>query len=204
MRPAETPPAAREPVANYRTYAEAQRAVDYLSDQKFPVENTSIVGVDLRLVEKVLGRLTYLRATGMGAASGAWIGLLVGLFLAIFVPGRFGLLLILWGLIWGVIAGAIFGLVGHALTGGRRDFISSSELVADHYEVLATAPHVAEARRVLESMSPGGTPMGTMPPGSATPGGTVPPPATGGPGTMPPGAHGAPGTMPPGAVPPRP
>ncbi|MEU9836386.1 general stress protein [Streptosporangium sp. NPDC048047] len=201
MRPAETPPAAREPVANYRTYAEAQRAVDYLSDQKFPVENTSIVGVDLRLVEKVLGRLTYLRAAGMGAASGAWIGLLVGLFLAIFVPGRSGLLLILWGLIWGVIAGVIFGLVGHALTGGKRDFVSSSELIADHYEVLATAPHVVEARRVLETMSPGGASVGTMPPGSATPGGSASPPVSGG---MPPASPGAPGTMPPGAVPPRP
>ena len=34
----------RELVASYRTYAEAQRAVDFLSDQRFPVERLSIVG----------------------------------------------------------------------------------------------------------------------------------------------------------------
>ena len=35
---------ARVNVATYATYPEAQRAVDYLSDQKFPVERTAIVG----------------------------------------------------------------------------------------------------------------------------------------------------------------
>ncbi|WP_436763254.1 general stress protein [Streptosporangium sp. V21-05] len=139
-----------ETVAGFGNYAEAQRAVDRLSDQKFPVEHAMIVGVGLRLVEQVLGRLTYLRAAGMGAATGAWFGLLIGLFFAIFTPGRFPFVLVLWGLIWGAIAGAIFGLVGHALTGGKRDFLSSSAIVADRYEVLVASPHAAEARRLLD------------------------------------------------------
>ncbi|MEU8384978.1 general stress protein [Streptosporangium sp. NPDC048865] len=138
-----------ETVAGFGTYAEAQQAVDQLSDQKFPVEHTMIVGVGLRLVEQVLGRLTYLRAAGMGAATGAWFGLLIGLFFAIFTPGRFPFVLVLWGLIWGAVAGAIFGLVGHALTGGKRDFLSRSSIVAERYEVLAAAQHAAEARRLL-------------------------------------------------------
>ncbi|MEU7991435.1 general stress protein [Streptosporangium canum] len=145
---------AYEPVASYNTYLEAQRAVDYLSDQKFPVEHAKIVGTDLRLVEKVLGRLTYLRAAGMGAATGAWIGLLIGLFLAIFTPGRFPFLLVLWALVWGAIAGAIFGLIGHALTGGKRDFLSSSAIVANRYQVLVTTDRAAEARRLLEVGTP--------------------------------------------------
>ncbi|WP_406315543.1 hypothetical protein OHA77_01490 [Streptosporangium sp. NBC_01639] len=148
MRPEPTL-TARETVATYGTYEEAQRAVDSLSDQRFPVEHTSIVGVDLRLVENVLGRLTYLRAAGMGAATGAWIGLLIGLFLAIFTPGRFPFLLVLWALIWGAIAGAIFGLIGHAMTGGKRDFLSSSAIVANRYEIIVAADHAAEARRLL-------------------------------------------------------
>ena len=49
-------------VATYPDYAAAQQAVDYLSDNKFPVEQTAIVGTDLRLVENVLGRLTTGRA----------------------------------------------------------------------------------------------------------------------------------------------
>ena len=62
----------------------AQRAVDYLSDNQFPVERTAIVGTDLRLVENVLGRLTTGRAALAGAASGAWFGLLFGLLIGIF------------------------------------------------------------------------------------------------------------------------
>src|SRR4051812_34052984 len=61
-------------VATYPDYALAQQAVDYLSDNQFPVERTSIIGTDLRLVEKVLGRMTTVRAALAGAASGAWFG----------------------------------------------------------------------------------------------------------------------------------
>ncbi len=42
---------ARRTVATYATYAEAQRAVDYLSDQQFPVERVAIVAEGLRFVE---------------------------------------------------------------------------------------------------------------------------------------------------------
>lgn len=49
------------PVGSYPTYAEAQRSVDYLSDQQFPVQQVTIVGVDLMQVERVTGRLTWPR-----------------------------------------------------------------------------------------------------------------------------------------------
>ncbi|MBW8764722.1 MAG: SPOR domain-containing protein, partial [Geodermatophilales bacterium] len=71
-------------VGSYDNYEQAQAAVDYLSDEKFPVENVTIVGTDLRMVEKVLGRLTTGRAIAAGAAGGAWWGLFVGLLLGIF------------------------------------------------------------------------------------------------------------------------
>lgn len=51
-------------VAAFDSYAEAEKAVDYLSDKGFPVQHTKIVGIGLRLVEHVLGRLTYVRAGG--------------------------------------------------------------------------------------------------------------------------------------------
>src|ERR1700722_9893514 len=41
------------PVGSYPTYAEAQRSVDYLSEQQFPVQQVTIVGVDLMQVERV-------------------------------------------------------------------------------------------------------------------------------------------------------
>ena len=49
-------------IATFDDYAEAQRAVDHLSDQGFPVERTAIVGHGLRYVEQVAGRITTGRA----------------------------------------------------------------------------------------------------------------------------------------------
>ncbi len=71
-------------VGTYPEYALAQQAVDHLSDNKFPVERTSIIGTDLRLVENVLGRLTTARAAAAGAASGAWFGLFIGVLFGLF------------------------------------------------------------------------------------------------------------------------
>ncbi len=55
------------PVGSYPTYAEAQRAVDYLADRDFPVADVTLVGVDLMLVERVIGRLTWGRVLLSGA-----------------------------------------------------------------------------------------------------------------------------------------
>src|ERR687894_550116 len=65
------------PIGSYATYEEAQRAVDHLADADFPVRDVTIVGVDLMLVERVIGRLTWGRVLASGAASGAWFGLFV-------------------------------------------------------------------------------------------------------------------------------
>ena len=50
--------AAWNTVARFDDYEAAQRAVDQLSDDGFPVETLDIVGSDLHLVERVTGRLT--------------------------------------------------------------------------------------------------------------------------------------------------
>jgi hypothetical protein len=142
------------PVASYSTYAQAQKAVDSLSDAKFPVEGVQIVGVGLRLVEQVLGRQTMLRATLRGALAGAWFGLLIGLFFGIFTPGPVTFLAtVLWALLWGTVAGAIFGLVSHAMTGGQRDFVSLAQLSAEHYDVLVPTPNADRARTLLASQT---------------------------------------------------
>ena len=86
----------RHSVASYATYAEAQRAVDQLSDDGFPVERTDVVGYDLRLVEHVTGRLTNARAAAAGAGSGAWFGLFIGLLVGLFTTGPVWLGLIVW------------------------------------------------------------------------------------------------------------
>jgi len=153
--PAQTPgyaPAATVAVAAYPDYASAQRAVDYLSDNKFPVERTSIVGTDLRLVENVLGRLTTARAALAGAASGAWFGLFIGLLLGIFSNSNWFAVIIVTVLI-GAVWGAIFGAIAHATTGGRRDFASRSSLQAGQYAVMADAEVSEEARALLTRLN---------------------------------------------------
>jgi hypothetical protein len=109
-------------------------------------------------VENVTGRLTRARAALGGAASGAWFGLLFGLFLGIFaVDTRSTLALAFWGLLFGALAGAVFGLVGYALTGGRRDFVSVSQIAAERYDVVVDARTADDARGLLGFSAPGGT-----------------------------------------------
>ena len=150
--PAQTPPGAGVPstavvVGTYLDYALAQQAVDYLSDNHFPVDRTAIIGTDLRLVENVLGRWTTARAAGAGAASGAWFGLLIGLLFGIFSNSNWFAVIIVCVLI-GAAWGAAFGAIAQAATGGRRDFASRSSLQAGQYAV-TTDPEVADQARSL-------------------------------------------------------
>lgn len=135
-------------VATYAEYADAQRAIDHLSDQGFPVEHTAIVGTGLRLVERVLGRLTVGRAALAGVATGAWFGLFVGLLFGIFSSSSW-LAVVLGGVVIGAVWGAIFGAIAHAATGGRRDFSSRSTLQASEYAIMVTADRAEEARTLL-------------------------------------------------------
>ena len=66
-------------VGSYPTYAQAQAAVDHLADEEFPVHEVTIVGVDLMQVERVTGRLTWPKVLLGGLATGAWLGLFIGL-----------------------------------------------------------------------------------------------------------------------------
>ncbi len=141
-------------VGSFDSYEQAQAAVDYLSDQKFPVENVTIIGSDLRQVERVTGRLTWGRVLAAGAAGGAWWGLFVGLLLGIFAvqPGAW-IGSILTGLLIGLLFGALFGALGYAATKGRRDFTSASAIVAGRYDVMCNPAHAEEARAHLARLS---------------------------------------------------
>lgn len=144
----------RTNVATYPTYGEAQRAVDYLSDQKFPVERTAIVGEGLKMVEQVTGRLNWGRAAGLGFGQGMMIGLFVGLLFGLLGLTEGNLLFALaYGVVLGGVTGLVWGLIGYALSGGRRDFTSVGGMKADHYVLLAD-PEVAEQARSLLSAMP--------------------------------------------------
>jgi hypothetical protein len=141
-------------VGSYDSYEQAQAAVDYLSDEKFAVENVTIIGSDLRMIEKVTGRLTQGRAIAAGAAGGAWWGLFVGLLLGIFsTSGTAWIGSILTGLAIGLVFGVLFGWMGYRATQGKRDFTSTSQIVASRYDVMCNPAHAEEARALLARFS---------------------------------------------------
>jgi hypothetical protein len=146
----------RRVVASYSSYRDAERAVDLLSDRRFPVQRVAIVGRDLQTVEQVTGRMGYGRAALNGAAQGAVLGLLFGWLFGLFNwvdPLVAGLTLALYGLLWGAVVGALIGLLLHALSGGRRDFASVGGVRATRYDVIVDEEVADDAARILSQQS---------------------------------------------------
>jgi hypothetical protein len=143
-------------LAVYDDYAAAQKAVDFLADEKFPVEQCMIVGTDLKRVERITGRLTSGKVALGGAATGAWFGLFIGLLFSLFVEENV-LAMIISTLLFGAVFGLIWALVGYAFTRGQRDFSSITQVVATRYEVLVEHKVAAQARELLAKL-PGATP----------------------------------------------
>jgi hypothetical protein len=139
-------------VGIYQTYADAQKAVDYLADQKFEVQNLAIVGTDLKSVERVLGRRSWGTVIAQGVQSGVSTGLLVGLVMLIFTKPGSILILLLVTLAIGIALGVGFNAAAYAMTGGRRDFTSVTQTVATKYEVLCEHKLAAQAREMLQGM----------------------------------------------------
>ena len=152
--------AAWNTVARFDDYQSAQRAVDRLSDDGFPVEQLNIVGSDLQLVERVTGRLTKARAATAGALSGMWAGLLIGILFGLFTTGHAWLAVVAAGIGLGVLWGAIFGFAAHLATRGERDFSSLRGLSAAHYNLVAReggaerGPDRARTGRAAAARSP--------------------------------------------------
>lgn len=139
------------PVGSYPTYAEAQKAVDYLSDNQFPVQQVTIVGVDLMQVERVTGRLTWGKVLLGGVLSGAWLGVFIGLLLGI-LTNHLG-----QSLAAAIPAGIMFGLITsaipYAMSKGTRDFSSTMQLVAGRYDVLCDPQGAEQARDMLSRLT---------------------------------------------------
>ena len=140
-----------EVVASYSLYADATRAVEFLADQRFPVEHVAIVAGGLRFVERVTGRIGYagaaLRGVASGAMTGAFIGFVLGLF-SVVAPLRSALGLLVWGLALGAVFGAVTAALWHALT-GARELESHAGFQADHFDVVATPAMADRARGIL-------------------------------------------------------
>ena len=153
----------------YSTYAEVQAVVDALADRQFPVQNTMIVGTDLKLIERVTGRRTWGKVIGQGVLSGVWMGLFIGLILMFLNPGG-SVAAVVSSVLLGIIFFTVWAVIGYAMTGGKRDFTSMTATIPMQYELMVEHSHAEQARRVLAEagVNPGpATGRSTVPPAQA-------------------------------------
>ncbi|WP_051477143.1 general stress protein [Arthrobacter sp. Br18] len=147
-----------ETVGRYTAYLEAQKAVDYLADNKFPVEKVSILGNDLKTVERVTGRLSYPRVAMASAATGAWFGFFVGLILTLF-GGSEAVSTVVSSMALGAVFWLLFGVITYAFQRGKRDFTSTSQVIATSYDVIVDPEVSSDARRQLQQLPMNGQPQ---------------------------------------------
>jgi hypothetical protein len=152
--PATTRP--RRAIASFTSYADAERAVDHLADNGFPVERVAIVGRGLKLVEQVTGRFGWLDAVVRGALTGAVAGVLIGWLFGLFNwfdPIVDALWLALDGLWFGALVGVLLGLLMRLPMDGRRDFSSVTAMTAERYDLLVDEAVADEAARLLSPVT---------------------------------------------------
>jgi hypothetical protein len=139
-------------LGTYDSYPEAQAVVERLAQhEEFPIDSLSILGNDLKTVERVTGRLSYPRAALAGAASGLWFGLFVGLF---FLLTGGGLQLLIVGMLIGAAFGLLFGVISYAVTRRQRDFASQSQVLASNYQVIVNPELTVRAQQLLAQGPP--------------------------------------------------
>ncbi|MGC5627246.1 general stress protein [Georgenia sp. Z1344] len=138
-------------IGHYDSYVGAERAVDLLADKDVDVATVSIVGHDLKSVELVTGNMRFGKAALYGLGGGAWLGLLVGLLLGIFLPSPVWAEVVLGSVVFAAVWGLIFGLAGYGLVGRRRSFRSTSGTRASVYTVEVPADIARQATQVLDA-----------------------------------------------------
>ena len=162
-------------VGTFETYIGAQEAVDVIARADFPVNKLSIVGSDLKTVERVTGKLTWGRVALAGAASGAWLGIFFGLMLTLFSPTT-SFAFILAAVLLGAGFGMLFGIVSYAINRRRRDFTSMTQVLASSYQVIVDPDLANRARNLIAPDAPSAPLHGTgFAPPAAHP--SDPPPA---------------------------
>ena len=126
-------------VASYQTYAQARAGVDFLSDYGFDVSSITIVGTDLHMVERVTGRLTIARASMSGASSGGLWGALAGMFMSAGQNAGGTGTWVVGGIVIGALVGMALSALAFILRGRNRDLLSSQQVVAERYAILAAS-----------------------------------------------------------------
>ncbi|MEJ1155826.1 general stress protein [Microbacterium marmarense] len=135
-------------LVTFPTYERAQKAVSTLIAAEVPARDIAIVGLGLRSVERITGRLGYATAARSGAINGVLLGVL---FSAILLLGTTDVpVQALVGVLFvGVAIGMMLSLVTFAFVRRRRPFASVTTVVADKYEITVAAASFQKARQAL-------------------------------------------------------
>ena len=118
---------------------QARAGVDFLSDYGFDVSSITIVGTDLHMVERVTGRLTIARASMSGASSGGLWGALAGMFMSAGQNAGGTGTWVVGGIVIGALVGMALSALAFILRGRNRDLLSSQQVVAERYAILAAS-----------------------------------------------------------------
>ncbi|MFC7400689.1 general stress protein [Citricoccus sp. GCM10030269] len=136
-----------EVLGSYPTYKEARNVVDQLAEQEFDVRTVSVVGTDLRTVERIRNRLTYPSVALRSAVQGAFFGLMIGILLSLIDPDASGFQ-VLYTVGLGVAVWVLFGVIGHAMRKGRG-VSSVQQLVPTNFDVVCEFESARQAKQLL-------------------------------------------------------
>lgn len=142
-------------VGQYRNYTDAAAVVERLIEGDFPAAQIAIVGSDVKLVERVRGRLGYGRVAYSGAITGIWMGLIFAILIGAGVeisatgevaynPSEF-----MAAVVIGAGIGMLFNILRFSFTRNRRGFISMAQSVASNYEVVVPESEAPQATKAL-------------------------------------------------------
>lgn len=146
-------------MGEFSNYQEASALVDRLVSGDFAPAKISIVGSDLKLVERIRGRLGYGRVALSGAMMGFWLGLLFAVLIGAgiqvgpdgainYLPDQFFSVVVI-----GAGIGMLISILRFALARNKRSFLSSQMPVAQRYEVIVPEEDAAKAQQILTSSS---------------------------------------------------
>lgn len=146
-------------VASFAKYPEAVDAVDALIRHDFPAPLVSIVGSNLRSVERVRSRLSYSRIAIRGLITGSWVGLLYWLVFGgssgqtsgttAATAAEIASASLLPSIIIGAGVGMLFSVIRFSLQRRNHEFLSMQTLVASNYDVVVPSAFSDQANKAL-------------------------------------------------------
>lgn len=142
-----------EVVGSYETYEAAQSAVDRLVRADFPLGDVSIVGSNLKSVERVTGKMNAGRAALSGLLSGVMLGIFVGLLALILMPES-GIAALIPIMLVAIGFSVLWSLIGFMMNPAKKEFTSAMQILAAHFDIVVTPTLAGRARQTLGTQAP--------------------------------------------------